>query len=405
MRSIMNTNSDKKIVKRGRCSSSIPYSLFPIPRFRGVSLMEVLASVFVIGVGLLGVLAVIPFGAFQVSKAQHAEYCSNMLVSAANELQTVLPMSTWRLPHDTVALQSTNMVRQGGPVAGTRYFLNHNTQSNKRYNTTQYLLVDPFYECGTPSITTDIAPTASHHAIVVGAGNGNSAAGGFDHLNLWKERLMGQDDILFTTHKDKRTTLVNDKAISSGRYTWFFMFRPVYVNNSGSGRAWANDEDVEEKADVDILGCYEQTIDNIRTVYARYVQNTTNHDYAPLQNGAMITFRSVREVDLDFGKSKYIFVSWVDNWNGANMNYVKGAWCRIVNCSETTSATSPSVIVPEAGGATVNTAYKRTVTVLGDLPQTIPWHGAGGAYNNVVVRGMVIDGVLYHKKVPGVTIK
>jgi type II secretory pathway pseudopilin PulG len=52
----------------------------------GISLLEVLAAIFVVSIGLLGVLAVIPFGAFQVSKAQHAEYASNMLANAAEEI-------------------------------------------------------------------------------------------------------------------------------------------------------------------------------------------------------------------------------------------------------------------------------------------------------------------------------
>jgi type II secretory pathway pseudopilin PulG len=52
----------------------------------GISLLEVLAAIFVMSIGLLGVLAVIPFGAFQVSKAQHAEYAANMLANAAEEI-------------------------------------------------------------------------------------------------------------------------------------------------------------------------------------------------------------------------------------------------------------------------------------------------------------------------------
>jgi len=52
----------------------------------GISILEVLAAIFVIAIGLLGVLAVIPFGAFQVSKANHAEYASNMLANAAEEI-------------------------------------------------------------------------------------------------------------------------------------------------------------------------------------------------------------------------------------------------------------------------------------------------------------------------------
>ena len=38
----------------------------------GITLIEVLVAIFVVGIGLIGVLAVNPFGAFQTSKALHA---------------------------------------------------------------------------------------------------------------------------------------------------------------------------------------------------------------------------------------------------------------------------------------------------------------------------------------------
>jgi len=53
---------------------------------QGITLLEVLASIFVIAIGLLGVLAVIPFGTLQVSRAYEAEYASNMLANAAEEI-------------------------------------------------------------------------------------------------------------------------------------------------------------------------------------------------------------------------------------------------------------------------------------------------------------------------------
>ena len=149
---------------------------------RGVSLLEVLAAIFVVSIGLLGVLAVIPFGAYQVSKTQHAEYASNMLANAAEEIliRKMTHPASWQTVPATTTLDCT-----------------------------KFILFDP-HESLTPS----------HHIVHV--------------LDAqWQEVMRGRDDIVYTLHDDKRPDFSGqgDKIQSSGKYTWFFTYLPQYLDS------------------------------------------------------------------------------------------------------------------------------------------------------------------------------
>ena len=144
---------------------------------RGVSLLEVLAAIFVVSIGLLGVLAVIPFGAYQVSKAQHAEYASNMLANAAEEIliRNMAHPTSWQTVPATATLDCTKFI----------------------WFEPQELLVSPLHI--------------------------------FHVLDTrWQETMRGQDDLVFTPHDDKRPDFSGqaNKIQSSGKYTWFFTYIP-----------------------------------------------------------------------------------------------------------------------------------------------------------------------------------
>ena len=130
----------------------------------GISLLEVLASVFVVSIGLLGVLAVIPFGAYQVSQAQHAEYASHMLANAAEEI----------------------LIRNMVPQSSSDKFMWCEPREN-------------------PNL-----PDPAHIS---------------RHVDKNCEKIMrGQDDLVYTTYNDKRPDFAGQKGSiqGSGKYTWFF---------------------------------------------------------------------------------------------------------------------------------------------------------------------------------------
>lgn len=374
----MNTNSDKKIVKRGRCSSSIPYSLFPIPRFRGVSLMEVLASVFVIGVGLLGVLAVIPFGAFQVSKAQHAEYCSNMLVSAANELAALelAKPTTWRdgnnvnsigtTPGNFPDSDATDVSNDTGTIAETSKYVLYGTPGSNDVNCTRFIMVDPLDTVSTMN--------PNRHISKIGSNVFNYQ----NRLNMWQERMRGQDDLLYTLSDSERTKWVGNTPTSSGRYSWFFTYKidPLSAYTGSPTQVTfipaPTPAILPDTVTVDLLGCYNRSPDADKSADIN-LANSSQYT-----NGARLELTATNEQLLDLKNTKYIFVTW--STGSGNSYRVDGNWCRILNVSDIT----------QSGGN-----YSRYVIVNGDVSNL------SGSNNP---RAFIADGVLYHKSQSGVSI-
>jgi hypothetical protein len=73
----------------GCCASRIPHSAFAIPHFRaGISLLEVLISMFILTVGLLSISSLLPVGSFQVQKAGIEDRKSTIGQNAFREFRT-----------------------------------------------------------------------------------------------------------------------------------------------------------------------------------------------------------------------------------------------------------------------------------------------------------------------------
>lgn len=378
----------------------------------GISLMEVLASTFVIGVGLLGVLAVIPFGAHQVSKARDAEHCANMLDAAAKDLAGtgMAQMHTWKTRWGTgevypYVISNQSYQANGNQIDGISYFQNNTDQKRKYYNCRFYLMVDPF---DVPATNISVDAYGTPHVRKVG--------NDFTNLTLWQERMRGQDDLTYTTHPNKRTDFsnTNNRALSSGKYTWFFMFRPSFDGTSdvdldgdgtpdspGSVHSGAYYEDVVSTATVDLLACYNRVPGEGRTFYARYVPpNVGTDDYEPYERGARITVRSTSAAALDLTDVKYVFVSWAEFRSGSTtMEYAEGAWCKIVNIGEIENANS-TISIPENNSSVVTT-HHRDIIVTGALPETISMPST----NSAAIRVLAIPGILYHKQIESVPIR
>lgn len=178
----------------------------------GISLIEVLAAIFVVSVGLLGVLAVIPFGAFQVSRANQAGYTSNMLINAVEEiaLRKLAMPETWEV----------NTLETGTPP--TLVFSNNGTEhfnaTTSTLNCTRILWVE------TRGMR-DIPP----HIFTIGST--------FDN---WSELMRGQDDLVQTMNEESdrpQLVLKNGKPMSSGTYEWCFTYKPVTTAVTGANGA------------------------------------------------------------------------------------------------------------------------------------------------------------------------
>ena|GEM_PF-1882339 len=311
---------------------------------RGISLLEVLAAIFVIAIGLLGVLAVIPFGAFQVSKANHAEFASNMLADAAEEflIREMANPIAWGVNNTLLS-------------AGTVVFTNQTLPEDSTLNCTRFIWVEPRVMFDPPA-----------HIFCIGATFKPDTS---DHpTNNWTEWMTGQDDILFTYHSNKRPDLTDQpggRIQSSGRYTWFFTFQPRPVGGFTGNRAAVPLNEVNPHADIDILACHNRVPTDDAQV--------PNVEFVPSSGGGRFTFPDTEHLEL-LTQTKYVFVTWRE---GRRLN---GAWCKILFLDKdehpVTALRNPKIVVT------------------GSLPDS-PGND---------MRVYIPSGVLYHKRLEGVRI-
>jgi type II secretory pathway pseudopilin PulG len=258
----------------------------------GITLIEVLVSVFVIGIGLLGVMAVIPFGAYQVSKAEQAKYTANMLANAAETLKIrgLAHPANWGIID---ALSSAET-----PIYPA---------TDKKLNCSKILWIEPYK-------MTDPA----EHIFRIGA-----LFSPQDGTDNWKEWMRGQDDLGYkideTTNRPA-VKKVNNGIIeyldlkSTGRYTWFFTYQPKATeSNYISGLT----DKYEATVGVDILGCYNRIPGDDQQVEVT--------DFTPTLNGGVLTLKDDKAEELS--QTKYILVTWDGTPPGS-------AWCKVLFAKE-----------------------------------------------------------------------
>jgi len=286
-------------------------------RSSGISLLEVLAAIFVVSIGLLGVLAVIPFGAFQVSRAQQAEYASNMLANAA-EIVVIREMAK---PEEWL----------GGGAD---------------WSNTEFIWIEPRMPTTMP---------APQHISRINAS--------YDPTGEWTELMRGQDDLDYTIRDYERPDFSGQGGTiqGSGRYTWFFTFKP---------------EAAVDEVPVDVLACFNRVPEDDRQV------PIPPGAFSPSRRGGIFSLPTAEHSEL-LSQTRYVFVTWEET---ATPNLVdNGAWCRIVFVDRS----SPPGL---------------RIIVTGALPN-LNEHDAGGAaiYTNIHV--YIPSGVLYHKRVADVPIR
>ncbi|MCL2709337.1 MAG: prepilin-type N-terminal cleavage/methylation domain-containing protein [Planctomycetaceae bacterium] len=309
----------------------------------GVSLLEVLAAIFVVSIGLIGVLAVIPFGAFQVSQAKHAEYASNMLANAVVEIEIreLAKPTKWGLPD----LKS----------AGEDVFEMAGQSEDTTLNCTKFLWIEPHNMFDPPQ-----------HIFCIGALFGLE-----DGTNeRWFELMRGQDDLKYKIEGNQRPVLQfheDGKPVSTGKYSWFF----TYLPEAESSYTGPMDEvplgNVERTVAVDVLACYNRVPTDDQQV------EIPRNNFTLSQGGGTFTLLPNADILELLTQTKYVFVTW-----GPPRQVMGGAWCKIVFFDKS-NASAPKVVVT------------------GALPDRIRW--------NRPMQVLIPSGVLYHKRVEGVPIR
>ena len=257
----------------------------------GISLLEVLVAIFVLSIGLLGVLAVIPFGALQISKAQHAEHAANMLANAAEEIvfRKMVNPTNWGI--EDMDVGSGILLKKVTPPADPE------EEPDPPYlalNCTKFI----WYELGE---MTD----PPHHIFGVST---------FMTEKKWDEVMCGQDDLVYTTYGDKRPDFAGqkDKIQSTKKYTWFFTFLPETATNPKDAVPLI---EVKPYVAVDVLACYNRV--------PRDDTQVQPSDFAPSFGGGTFTFDAPGLAEL-LTQTKYVFVTW------EKTPELEGAWCKIV---------------------------------------------------------------------------
>ncbi|MDR2345855.1 MAG: type II secretion system GspH family protein [Planctomycetaceae bacterium] len=309
----------------------------------GMTLLEVIASMFIICIGLLSILMVIPYGTFQVSKTLNAEYISNMLAAGAEDLQ----IGNWdKNITDTAGVGKPPF--EPDPVSGTI--------------TTNIYIVDPF---------------VSHNDFGLFTRRPNI----LPNLRDSQDKMRGKDDIEYVLSENQRTYIDNGNE-GSGKYSYFITIKPREVRSSP--RYNEAEDRYEEAIDeitytTDLLGCYQR----VDTDTAFEVHPTSPQYYA---YAAKFTIPSA-ENKLDFSTTKYVFITWVTNWpdppsaESQSVTMNRGEWCRVVSAVIKNDNTQDIIVISNDFASVRNNEGSE------NLPET----------GNI--RIFIFPGVLYHKRI------
>jgi hypothetical protein len=297
---------------------------------------------FIICIGLLSVLMVIPYGAFQVSKARNAEYISNMLAAGAEDLQ----IGGW------------NEIVTEKPGVGKADF--------GKTTTANIHIFDPFVDHGSD------VPFKKEDA------------------TSFQENMRGKDDLNYILKEQERTEMRPEG--SSGKYTYFVTIKPREVTSRKFPGFDANfniipcEEITAIKYTTDLLGCYLR-VDTDRA-FAAVIDTAKTQYYAKAAR-----FRIIGEGKIDFGTTKYVFLTWTDpkiwttDYSHPDSSIDKqtvtlncGEWCKIVSAGSKDGATQDITLLTNDLIAFKNSGLVK------DLPDS-------------GVQIFVFPGVMYHKRI------
>jgi hypothetical protein len=234
--------------------------------------------------------------------------------------------------------------------------------TTQKLDCSKYFMVDPFDSAGTHDPFPEGMSDASgrhKHIYKVGVD--------FDNKPLWQDRMTGQDDLVYTTHSDKRTDFSGqgDKILSSGQYTWFFMFQPrVRLSDLSTLPNLISWSGILVDADIDILGCYNRVPGAEQSV--KIISNV------PYNNNCISV--KISSGDYDFKNTKYVFLSW---WDTSANNHAIGGWYKVINATETMNSTRDIFLMFESG-----TSYPDPISG-----------------SEICLQMLIVPGLLYHKRI------
>jgi hypothetical protein len=246
----------QKAIKNGHCETASgfnhqsSFSLQPVRR--GISLMEVLISIFVLSIGLLGVAAIIPLGQmalWETAKADRSGACGR---AAIREIQ-VSRLLDYRYWYWRGNIWGFNPPYQ---VAANR--IADNFAAVNGCHDDMPFVVDPLgYAKGMPDMfgatASDFLPRRTLRILPLSPGIAPTWP---PQKLINAELFFWNDDLPFSAIKNStaRPTMVS--SISEGSYSWFFSAMPVATEMSlpvASRRLF----------NVSVVVCYKRNFQNI----------------------------------------------------------------------------------------------------------------------------------------------
>jgi type II secretory pathway pseudopilin PulG len=324
----------------------------------GMTLLEVIASMFIICIGLLSVLMVIPYGAFQVTQARNAEYISNMLAAGAEDLK----ITGW----------DKEITNQAG--VGIAPFLpstSGDPSTNGKPITIGVHIIDPF--------VINFPPSNIDYIDIQAVKN--------DPIR--KEMMTGSDDLKYKLHENARTEITPadpskpQSPTSSGQYTYFITIKPQEIfSNEFVDNGNTMKEFTSVKFTTDLLGCYQRVEPCFKLELDDKPDSQTFYFRA-----AKFTVKGNDR--LDFSTTKYVFVTWKFTTPDPPANYPepdtriilrRGEWCKVVSVGN-------------------NKDDNQVITVIANDVVSIKNNAEELNQNMEALEIFVFPGVMYHKRI------
>jgi hypothetical protein len=319
----------------------------------GMTLMEVIASMFIVSIGLLGILMVIPYGAFQVSKARNAEYISNMLAAGAQDIK----ITEWdKLDRykDTGGTALPLVDNENIRIYVVDPFVDHTQDSN-----------DVFKEGALDAASDDVDLPIFVQEEYLGPGADVKK-------EAKKEKMRGKDDIKYTLQENSRT-VINDVR-GNPDYSYFFTIKPKKILPDDASTITGIE------FTTDLLGCYKR-IDMDRA-FQLDIDKSRSAFYL---RAAKLTVTGDAERFFDFSSTRYVFITWREHVTRTSPHvYLKrGEWCRVVGVGKGAANYEQVIMVLANDVASIKSSL-----------QGENLEGIGGT-----ARVFVFPGVLYHKRI------
>jgi hypothetical protein len=266
---------------------------------------------FIICIGLLSVLMVIPYGAYQVSKARNAEFTSNMLAAGAEDLQ-IGEWNTDITNRDFGIFPKIMVARVPVPI----------------------YIVDPF---------------------VTHSNNPNPLTLSIDNTNFIQDislaladKMVCKDDIDYVLKENDRAQIQNAQYL--GQYKYFVTIKPKVVRDGTILY-----EILSATFTTDLLGCYKR-VDDDWAVKITPITTPTSPQYYSKAAKFIIPSGS-----LDFSTTKYVFLTWTEMLPISRVTVNHGEWCKVVSAGENATGQELIVLVNDIA-AIQNSDYSENLT-------------------------------------------